>query len=471
MARSRPDGEYNLASYAYDAQSRLISRSVGVSPTTTTAYIHDGWNRIAEYTVTPGNPNATPPTEPVASLSKSYLWGLDLSATLQGAGGVGGLLSVNTIGGSVHYPAYDGNGNITEYLDVTGGVLAHFEYDPFGNTVVSTDATNQFEYRFSTKPIDSATGLFYYGYRFYDPLTGRWPSRDPIGEIGGVNLYGFVWSDGINWVDHLGLNVYGIDGTNANVDIHPEDGMTNVKDIVNRANEAGESAKYYGGPASDNSSTVHVGDMTGLIGPSIYDVIDRVVSDICADYCKDRSIKINLFGWSRGAIAAVEVAKRLNEKGCACVHPGGVVRERRCYLDGNGNEAWGTFETIVAAWTEIIKPVPVNFMGLYDAVEMVPNPTSPDLATELPGNVGTLVHTTKWPQRSISIKGKTIIFPTQKIGGPGQVFPCKSEGGGNSTHGQIGVSQTETAAHMIMIERARSAGVNLGGEVPKPFSE
>jgi len=47
-------------------------------------------------------------------------------------------------------------------------------------------------------------GLRYYGYRYYDPLTGRWPSRDPIGERGGINLYGFVWNDGLNKVDLLG---------------------------------------------------------------------------------------------------------------------------------------------------------------------------------------------------------------------------------------------------------------------------
>ena len=44
-----------------------------------------------------------------------------------------------------------------------------------------------------------------YGYRYYDPVTGRWPSRDPIGEKGGVNLYCFVGNDGANWIDILGL--------------------------------------------------------------------------------------------------------------------------------------------------------------------------------------------------------------------------------------------------------------------------
>ena len=43
-----------------------------------------------------------------------------------------------------------------------------------------------------------------YGYRFYDPLTGRWPSRDPIEENGGLNHYGFLGNDSINSVDLLG---------------------------------------------------------------------------------------------------------------------------------------------------------------------------------------------------------------------------------------------------------------------------
>jgi hypothetical protein len=45
----------------------------------------------------------------------------------------------------------------------------------------------------------------YYGYRYYDPTTGRWPSRDPIEEKGGMNLYGFVGNSGVNWWDYMGL--------------------------------------------------------------------------------------------------------------------------------------------------------------------------------------------------------------------------------------------------------------------------
>jgi RHS repeat-associated protein len=163
--------------YLYDALSRRIAKIPATG--SATLYIHDGFNCIAEYTGT--------------TLSKTRTWGLDLSGTLQGAGGVGGLLAEKQ-GGSYFYPTYDGNGNVSEYLAADGTTSAHFEYDPFGNTTVDTDSatTPLFAYRFSTKPLDFETGLYYYGYRYYDPLTGRWPSRDPIGEEGGLNLYGFV---------------------------------------------------------------------------------------------------------------------------------------------------------------------------------------------------------------------------------------------------------------------------------------
>jgi len=46
--------------------------------------------------------------------------------------------------------------------------------------------------------------LAYYGYRYYDPQTGRWPSRDPIEEEGGVNLYSFTNNKPVSQVDLLG---------------------------------------------------------------------------------------------------------------------------------------------------------------------------------------------------------------------------------------------------------------------------
>ena len=179
-----------LVRYHYDAQSRRIAETIGVS---TKIHVYDGWNPIAEYSISNNN----------YAISRAYTWGIDLSGSMQGAGGVGGLLAVTDSTGT-YYPTYDGNGNVSEYLNSAGTVVAHYEYDPFGRTTLATGSKpNDFAHRFSTKPLDLATGLYYYGYRWYDPMTGRWPSRDPIGERGGINLYGFVGNDGVNLWDYL----------------------------------------------------------------------------------------------------------------------------------------------------------------------------------------------------------------------------------------------------------------------------
>ena len=57
----------------------------------------------------------------------------------------------------------------------------------------------------STKYFDDESELAYYGYRYYSPELGRFVSRDPIGEEGGMSLYGFLHNDSINLVDIVGL--------------------------------------------------------------------------------------------------------------------------------------------------------------------------------------------------------------------------------------------------------------------------
>ncbi len=181
------------ATYKYDSQSRRIARTEGDS---TTLYLYDGWNCIAEYTLQDSS----------FKLQTSHTWGLDLSDSLQDAGGVGGLLSVTKHGAQSNedfYCTYDGNGNVSEYLAGVGGVISHLDYDAFGNILSQTGIAPS-DYAFSTKPLGRATGLYYYGYRYYDQLQGRWPTRDPISENGGINLYAFVTNQPITGVDYLG---------------------------------------------------------------------------------------------------------------------------------------------------------------------------------------------------------------------------------------------------------------------------
>jgi hypothetical protein len=84
---------------------------------------------------------------------------VDLSGTLQGAGGVGGLLARTDNTGNTAYYHSDGNGNVTMLVDGSGNLLAKYLYDSFGNTLGMWGplaATNT--YRFSSKEVDLGRG-------------------------------------------------------------------------------------------------------------------------------------------------------------------------------------------------------------------------------------------------------------------------------------------------------------------------
>ncbi len=80
-------------------------------------------------------------------------------------------------------------------VDGAGNLISQEEYYPFGGTAVWV-ARNEIEasyktVRYSGKERD-ATGLYYYGYRYYQPWAGRWLSADPAGTVDGLNLFRMV---------------------------------------------------------------------------------------------------------------------------------------------------------------------------------------------------------------------------------------------------------------------------------------
>ncbi|MEN3943017.1 RHS repeat-associated core domain-containing protein [Prosthecobacter sp. SYSU 5D2] len=192
--------------FAYDAVGRRVAKRVlgFVSSGGTMTlekelrYLYDGWNMIAEFQMGSGGAPA---------LLRAYAWGNDISSDGQQAGGVGGLVYVEEAGGVTLTPCYDGNGNVTAYVEgVSGVVVSKHDYGAFGEKVWEERrrAGELPPLGFSTKYEDEETGLLYYGYRYYSPEMGRWISRDPIGERGGINLYGMVHNDPVNRVDVLG---------------------------------------------------------------------------------------------------------------------------------------------------------------------------------------------------------------------------------------------------------------------------
>ncbi len=182
----------------YEFQKHRISKKEFNNNTLTksTLFVYDGNNVVAEYED--------------GTLTKRYLWGEDVSGSMNGAGGVGGLLTVTNDSES-YYPSYDGNSNIVQYLDETQTSVAKFEYTPFGQLKSEAGSMPEaFHYRFSTKYHDTSTNLTVYRYRNYNANLGKWQTRDPLGEHTKKKqfnlLYGFVTNNSISKWDYLGKN-------------------------------------------------------------------------------------------------------------------------------------------------------------------------------------------------------------------------------------------------------------------------
>jgi RHS repeat-associated protein len=191
-----PAGSKLQLNFLYDTQGRRIQKIVSTnsngnySAQSTNRFVYDGWNLIAVL-------------NPQLALVRSFVWGLDLSGSLQGAGGVGGLLEVNDAVNGVQFAAYDGNGNVAaQVAGASGTTSAQYEYGPFGEGIRATGPMAKANpFRFSTKYQDDETDLLYYGYRYYNTSTGRWISRDPLGEDESANLSAFVSNNPVGAFD------------------------------------------------------------------------------------------------------------------------------------------------------------------------------------------------------------------------------------------------------------------------------
>lgn len=179
--------------YASDALNRLvkITQSSGV-----TEFVYDGNGRRVQEKLN-------------GSVIKQWVWcdGIQPAEERDASGNVtkrfySGL--GEQIGGANYFYTTDHLGSIREMTDSTGVVRARYSFDPYGRiTKVSGDL--EADFGFTGFYRHQASGLSLTMYRAYDPELGRWPSRDPLGESAGINLYAFVANDPINRVDPLGL--------------------------------------------------------------------------------------------------------------------------------------------------------------------------------------------------------------------------------------------------------------------------
>jgi RHS repeat-associated protein len=212
----------------------------------------------------------------------TYTRGLDLSGSLQGGGGIGGLLARTSqqyadesLAGHAYYYA-DGNGNVTILINSSQAIVAAYLYDAFGNILAESGVlADANRYQFSSKEKDLNSGLGYYGYRFYDVNLQRWLNADPLQESGGLNLYQFVINNPVSDKDPQGLSWKGflgalpIIGTIINCSCHnpgENSGDYNGKLDCKECKSDPDSAEK---ACADNINRQALGDAARYLGPQI----------------------------------------------------------------------------------------------------------------------------------------------------------------------------------------------------------
>ncbi len=143
------------------------------------------------------------------------------------------------------YYTRDRLGSIRELTDASATVRARYDYDPYDRrTKLSGDL--EADFAFTGHYYHAPSALHLTLYRAYDAELGRWLSRDPIGEAGGINLYWYVANNPVNASDPLGLWTSG-SGNHENFDDDNGSALDDFLDQYNKMREANwkNSDKYF----------------------------------------------------------------------------------------------------------------------------------------------------------------------------------------------------------------------------------
>jgi RHS repeat-associated protein len=190
MEQSKGTAEKRTITFKYDPMGRRIEKKLVTvlnnvtQPTTTWSYVYDGDNIIME----------TLQVEGASAVKTFYTHGQGTDEHL-----------ALERGGQFYYYLADGLGSVTAITDASKVVKQSYTYDSFG---MAKAANNTFlnSYTYTGREWDKESGLYYYRARYYDPMEGRFLSRDPIEFEGGINLYAYVENNPINFDDPLGLS-------------------------------------------------------------------------------------------------------------------------------------------------------------------------------------------------------------------------------------------------------------------------
>jgi RHS repeat-associated protein len=209
-------GDQNFT-YQYDLANRLTNVILKVSNVSVFAASYDGLGRRIQvvrngttterYVYLPGSFVVLAILDGSNAVKEFCPHGPDLSGTVGGAGGIGGILAVK-YPQQANAPTYflhtDAMGHVILATDQQGKEVGQYRYSPFGRLLNQTGTFTP-RVQYSSKEMDSESGLLNFGYRDLNPRLGRWLSRDPLGEIDSNNLYLFVRNSPSLFLDALGL--------------------------------------------------------------------------------------------------------------------------------------------------------------------------------------------------------------------------------------------------------------------------
>jgi len=241
----------NSVLYAWDAQNRLRSMTRGANAS---EFTYDGSGRLATI-AEKANGNVT--------RKIALVWsGADIVEERDG--GTGTVLErifdegvqIPNAGEGLPAGSYflfrDHLGSVRQFTDASRAVRATYDYQPFGQRA-KLGGDLDIDLGFTGQYYHQPTALGLTLYRAYDARIGRWLSRDPLGEPGGLNLYGYVQNDPLNRIDPFGLQACPVQNTTAPLKMMGKQMGKDVKELQD------------------------VTDITYKVGKAAPDVIEQVV--------------------------------------------------------------------------------------------------------------------------------------------------------------------------------------------------
>ncbi|MGC9260820.1 MAG: RHS repeat-associated core domain-containing protein [Phycisphaerae bacterium] len=199
-----------VGTYVYDAMNRRVRKTVtnggltGNVPNGTTDYIWSGWQVVEERN---GSNVAI----------RQYVWGTYIDECIQLT--TLAILGPQSLPAGTYYVLQDLLYRAVALTDSTGTVVEAYDTDAYGNTLIFTapGADGQWFTDDDTQSSYGVNEIIYCGYRYdpeselyyirnrtYNPVLGRWLQRDPIGYVGGINLYEYVGGRAVGKVDPSG---------------------------------------------------------------------------------------------------------------------------------------------------------------------------------------------------------------------------------------------------------------------------